>query len=213
MSVKPRRNYNSPQRDGQANATRSRILTTAAGLLSERGFAAVTMEAIAREAGTSLATVYIYFPGKAAVIAALADEITAATDLSVEQVEQESDPVLLLRIGAGVLRRLNERSWLVADILRSAHGSDEKLASTWRLWQDRHLEANRRAVAALAQAGRLRAGLTPDRAVDLLYAVTGTEVYRALVRERGWTPEQYEEWLFALGCRELLGRDPEPAAE
>ncbi len=213
MSVKPRRTYNSPQRDGQANATRSRILATAAGLFVERGFAAVTMEAIAREAGTSLATVYIYFPGKAAIVAALADEITAATDLSVEQVEREADPVLLLQFGAGILRRLNERSWLVADILRSAHGSDEKLASTWRQWQERHLEANRRAVAALEQAGRLRAGLSPDQATDLLYAVTGTEVYRSLVRERGWTPKQYEEWLFAFGCRELLGREPESSGE
>jgi hypothetical protein len=25
--------------------------------------------------------------------------------------------------------------------------------------------------------------------------LTGKDVYRMLVRERGWSPEQYEEWL------------------
>jgi hypothetical protein len=64
-------------------------------------------------------------------------------------------------------------------------------------------------VAALRARGALRPGLAPDEAVDILYALTGTDVYRALVRERGWSPARYQRWLFRLGCRELLGVSPD----
>lgn len=211
MAVKTKRPYHSPHRAEQANATRRRILAAAEQLFGDRGFAAVTMEATAREAGVSLATVYLYFPSKAAIVAALADEIAAAPDLSVEQVEQEPDPVRQLRTGARIIRRLNERAWLVADVLRSAHGGDEDLTRIWELWQQRHLEAIRRGIAALHARGALRAGLTPDEAVDVFYALAGTDVYRALVRERGWSPARYERWLFRLSCTELLGMPPRDA--
>jgi AcrR family transcriptional regulator len=208
MTVKRRRTYHSPQRDEQANATRARILSAAGTLFAERGFAAVTMDAIAREAEVSLATVYIYFPGKAAVVTGMADDITNASDLSVEQVERAADPIEQLRIGAGIIRRLNERAWLITDVLRSAHGRDSTLAEAWDGWQRRHLTANQRAAAALAAAGALRPGLSPGQAADTLYALTGPEIYRALVRERGWSADAYERWLFRTGCAELLGIAP-----
>jgi hypothetical protein len=106
------------------------------------------------------------------------------------------------------MRRLNERAWLLADILRGAHGIDERLSQVWATWQRRHADAMRRAVAALQQQRGLRPGLTADEAVDVLYALTGTDVYRALVRERGWSPERYQRWLFELACRELLSAPP-----
>ena len=205
MSVRTPRRYASPQRDEQASATRRCILAAAEQLFAGHGFAAVAMPRIAEHAGVSLATVYLYFPGKAAIVRALADELAAMPDLSVEQVEREPDPVRQLRRGAGIIRRLNERAWLLADILRGAHGTDERLTKVWAVWQQRHLDANRRAVEALQAHGGLRPGLGVDEAVDILYALTGTDVYRALVRERGWSAARYQRWLFRFGCRELLG--------
>ncbi len=206
QSDNPRRGYHSPKRQQQASGTRRRILATAEQLFATRGYAAVTMDTIAREAGVSLATVYLHFPGRAAVIGGLAEEIAAAPDLSVELVIQNADPVEQLRIGARIMRQLNERSWLVADILRGQRGNDVEVAQLWALWQQRHLDAMRRAVAAIAAQDALRPGLSVEAAADMLYAIAGTEVYRALVQERGWSPEQYERWLFDLATRELLGR-------
>lgn len=199
------RSYHSPQREEQANATRRRILAEAAALFAGQGFSAVTMQAIARQAGVSLATVYLYFPGKAAIVETLAEEIVAAPDLSVEHLERETDPIEQVRLGAAIIRLLNERSWLVTDILRSARGTDDRLAHVWAIWQQRHDQAIRRAVDAIEARGSLRQGLAADEATDILYALAGTEVYRTLVGERGWTSERYERWLFRLGCRELLG--------
>lgn len=209
MSVKSPRSYHSPQREERANATRCRILDVARQLFADQGFAAVTMQGIARHASVSLATVYLYFPRKAAVVAGLAEDVVSQADLSVEQVEREPDPVRQLAIGALIIRTLNERSWLVAGILRSAHGTDEGLARAWELWQQRHLEAIRRAVAAIDRRGALREGLGIDEATDAFYALAGTDVYRALVRERGWSAERYERWLFRLACQELLGISPD----
>jgi AcrR family transcriptional regulator len=211
MSVNKRsdnhpRRYDSPKRRQQADATRRRILVTAERLFAEQGYAAVTMEAIAHRAGVSLATIYLHFPGRAAIVGALAEEIVAAPELSVEQVAQSSDPVEQMRVGARIMRQLNERSWLITDILRSQRGSDPEVARLWALWQQRHLEAMRQTIVAIAEKGVLRPGLNADEAVDALYALAGTEVYRALVQERGWSPEQYQRWLFAAGCRELLAR-------
>jgi AcrR family transcriptional regulator len=199
----PRR-YFSPQRSEQVNATRRHILTAAQQLFGHDGFAAVTMPRIAEHAGVSLATIYLYFPGKAAIVGALAEEIVAAPDLSVEQVEHEVDQVRQLQHGAAIVRHLNERSWLVAEILRGARATDENLKEIWDLWQQRHIESTRRVVEALHANGGLRPGLEVDEAVDVLYALAGTDVYRALVRERGWSPARYEQWLFGLGCQLLL---------
>ncbi len=201
----PRR-YDSPKRRQQADATRRRILVAAERLFAEQGYAAVTMEAIAHRAEVSLATIYLRFPGRAAVVGALAEEIAAAPELSVEQVTQGSDPVEQMRVGARIIRQLNERSWLITDILRSQRGSDPEVARLWALWQQRHLDAMRRAMEAAAKRGGLQPGLSIDTAADVFYAIAGTEVYRALVQERGWSPEQYERWLFEAGCRELLAQ-------
>jgi len=206
MSVKSVRSYNSPLRDEQTNATRRAVLAAAEELFTKNGFPAVTMKAIAHQAKISLATVYLYFTGKAALVAALAEEVAASADLSVEQVEHETDPLQQLRVGSHIIRRLNERSWLVTDILRSAQGTDPGLSEIWRLWGERHLAAIRRAMASLESRGALSSTVTLDDAIDVFYALAGTDVYRALVRERGWSPAQYERWLFGLACRELLGR-------
>lgn len=207
MNVK-RRPYNSPQRTERSNATRRQILSAATDLFASRGFASVTMAEIARSAEVSLATVYLYFPGKTTIVAAMVDAIAGASDLSVEQVERQSDPVQQLRVGVQIIRTLNERSWLVADILRRVHVGDADLTETWKLWQQRHLDAVRRGIMAIAAQRGLRDGLEPDEAVDAFYALAGTDVYRLLVRERGWSPDHYERWLFGLACRELLGIIP-----
>ena len=212
MSVKSRRSYNSPQREEQAQATQRRILAAAMELFATRGYPAITMAEIARQAGVSLPTVYLYYPGKAAIVGALADEVTAASDLSVEQVEGEPDPVAQLRTGARIIRTLNERAWLVAEILRSARGSDEGLTAIWETWQRRHLDANRRAAQALAAQHALRPGLTVDEATDILYTLTSTDVYRSLVTERDWSPDQYEQWLIRVARNELIDAEPQSSS-
>lgn len=199
-----KRPYNSRERAAKANATAAEIVRVAARLFEQDGYAAVTMKEIARGAGIAPATVYLHFPSKARIVEALATGVTDAPDLSVEHIQREHELESQLRLAASILRRLNERSWLVVEIVRTHAGSDAELKALGDEWQRRHLDAVTRGVEAVARAGQLRPGLATDEAIDVLYVIGGTELYRALVRERGWTPERYEAWLMDFWSRHLL---------
>jgi len=58
-------------------------------------------------------------------------------------------------------------------------------------------------VAALAAGGALRPGLTARQAADRAWILTGPEVY-LLAAACGWTAENYQDWLAALLCEQIL---------
>jgi TetR/AcrR family transcriptional regulator of autoinduction and epiphytic fitness len=198
------RRYSSPARQDQRNRTQLAILQAAEALFKKRGYAATTMQAVADSAGVSLPTVYLYFRSKPDLVRTLADLVTSSADLSVQHVLAEPDPNQQLQLGAGILRALHERSEVVADILRTASGSDPKLSREWKRWQERHLAAVGAVAQSLAKSGALRTGLDVASATDVLYTIGGPETFRQLVRERGWTPGRYERWLGEAGRRLLL---------
>ena len=41
----------------------------------------------------------------------------------------------------------------------------------------------------------LPSGMTRRRAIDTIWVLTAPELYDRLVRQRGWTPDDYEQWL------------------
>jgi hypothetical protein len=47
-------------------------------------------------------------------------------------------------------------------------------------------------------------GLAVDRATDILWALNHPDFWQLLVRERGWTPEDYEQWFGGTACTLLL---------
>jgi hypothetical protein len=50
-------------------------------------------------------------------------------------------------------------------------------------------------VAAIASRGGMRATLDAGTATNILWTLHHLEVSLLLVRERGWTPEQFDSWL------------------
>src|SRR4029077_2265329 len=198
------RSYSSPARQEKRNRTQLAILEAAEAVFKARGYSAATMQGVADSAGVSLPTVYLYFRSKPDLVRSLADLVTSSADLSVEHVLAEADPKRQLEIGAGILRALNERSEVVADVLRTASAADPKVSREWKHWQERHLAAVGAVARSLAKRRALRRGLDVAGATDILYAIGGPDTYRQLVRERGWTSERYERWLAEAGRRLLL---------
>ena len=49
-----------------------------------------------------------------------------------------------------------------------------------------------------------RAGLSPTEAGEILWAMSGDEVFHLLVRECGWSTEDFEAWLAGALRREIL---------
>ena len=78
------------------------------------------------------------------------------------------------------------------------------------LWDriETEFHANQRAVVETLHAAKaLRPGLGVGRATDVLWTLNHPDVWRLLVAERGWTPQQYERWFAEASCAQLL-RDP-----
>jgi hypothetical protein len=57
---------------------------------------------------------------------------------------------------------------------------------------------------ALIDSGSLKTELDVDRAADVAWALTEPRLYVGLVRERGWTNDQYRQWLSAQLVAGLL---------
>ena len=59
-------------------------------------------------------------------------------------------------------------------------------------------------VNSVIGSGRARATVTADQARDALWALISAEMYDMLVNQRGWTHEQYQDWLIRAISAELL---------
>jgi hypothetical protein len=59
-------------------------------------------------------------------------------------------------------------------------------------------------ITSLGEAGRLRPELDHAAARDVFWMFTGRDVYRMLVRERGWSSQKYQDWLADTLVRALL---------
>lgn len=207
MSPRVKRRYRSPQRTEQASATRREIMEAAQRLFSAQGYGRTTMEAVASAADVSVATVYLCFRSKFGLLSALIANAAEDPSLDVQQVLEAADLDRQLSIGAHLIRKLHERTAGISGILRSGRGNDPRLETLWDDWQGRHLAAVSQVARHLAAAGWLRGGFDHGRAADVLYTLAGSETYRQLVIERGWRPDQFEEWL-TDSVRQLLLAKP-----
>ena len=90
-------------------------------------------------------------------------------------------------------------------VIRDAAPLEPDIATLWNRIETECHDNQRAIVASLAEAGALRRGLDVDRAADVLWTLNHPDVWRALVGQRGWTPEQWEEWFAETATAQLLG--------
>jgi hypothetical protein len=60
-------------------------------------------------------------------------------------------------------------------------------------------------IISLREARRLRLDLDYTKARDIFWMLTGRDIYRMLVRKRGWSSQKYQNWLADTLVRSLLG--------
>jgi AcrR family transcriptional regulator len=220
MSKPVKRTYNSARRGKQAAATRREILDAAQRLFERQGYAATTMGAIATEAGVAPKTVYVAFESKAGVLRALwnlllrgdeGDAPVGERDWYREALD-DSDPVDQLRLNARNSRAGKERIGTIAEVIRAAAPADRELAGLWGRIQSEYHANQRAIVESLAAKGALASVLDVDRATDVLWTLNHPSLWQLLVRERGWSPEDYERWCADTAVTQLLSAPPPPSA-
>jgi AcrR family transcriptional regulator len=207
------RPYNSPRRREQAAATRAVILEAAQRLFERDGYAATTIAAVAAEAGVAVKTVYVAFETKSGLLRALWNQLlrgddgdapVAAREWYREAVE-EPDPERQLRLNARNSRAAKTRIGAVLDVIRTAANTDPDMEKLWGRIQTEFHANQRVIVESLDDKKALRPGLDVDRATDILWTLNHPDVWQLLVRQRGWTPEEYERWFADTACSQLLG--------
>jgi AcrR family transcriptional regulator len=206
MNDRTSRRYHSPRRTQQAEATRRAILQAARKLFAEHGYQATTLQAIAQEAAVAIPTLYAVFGSKAAILSALVKSAGADDDIRAlaGSAFAEPDPRRQLRLAAQVIRAIHERDADIMDLLWQAGGGDPDLAAAWRQSHQQQLARQGELMGVLAQKGALNPEFTREAATEIHWAVSSPEVYRLLVRERGWTPLRYEDWLAETAATLLL---------
>lgn len=90
------------------------------------------------------------------------------------------------------------------DLLRGAGVVAPDLASLERQKECQRYERQEGTIALLRDSGKLREGLDYTTARDIFWTLTGRDVYRMLVHERGWSAQKYQDWLSDILVRSLL---------
>jgi AcrR family transcriptional regulator len=210
--VKRARSYHSPRRREQAAATRQAILEAAQRLFQRQGYAATSMPAIAAEAGVALKTVYVAFETKARLLHALWDARLGGDEEAIPVFErawyrhvlEEPSPERKLRLVAAQARVVKTRSGALLEVIRNAASVDAEMAALWHHIQTKLHDVQRAIVEQLHHKNALARGLDLDTATDILWTLNHPAQWQLLVRERGWTAEQYEQWLGDIFCSQLL---------
>lgn len=191
-------------RQRQALWTRQLIVDAARELFLERRYAATTMEAIAGEAGVAVSTVYAVFKNKRAILREIRmawHEQTSAREIY-EEAREQPDPERRL----GMVAHANRRQWEVGGTLvaiyQGAAAVDEEAAAELQEALQGRKAGMDRVVEGMKDA--LRSDLDADRAAAILRTLCQQEVYRELVSGSGWSPDEYEAWLFDALKGQLL---------
>lgn len=193
-------------RERQADDTRRRIVEATKKLLQSEGYAGMTIEAIAQRAKVSVQSVYSIFKSKTGILTELLDDSAFGSDYDelVQRAMSTSDPEAHLRFAARIARQIHEAQNTVFDLLRGAGVVAPELAKLEHQRECLRYERQERMITSLAEAERLRPEVDPATARDILWMLTGRDVYRMLVRERLWSLEKYQDWLADALVESLL---------
>ena len=201
-----KRPYKSMVRERQAGDTRRRIVEATKKLLQSEGYAGMTIEAIAQRAEVSAQSVYAIFKSKTGILIELLDHSAFGADYEdlVRQALSASDPETRLRLAARIARQIHEAQSTTFDLLRGAGVVAPELAKLEHQRERLRYERQEDMITSQRDAGRLRPELDHAAARDIFWMLTGRDVYRMLVRERGWSPEKYQDWLAGALVQSLL---------
>src|SRR5438876_7721268 len=203
-----KRLYKSLVRQRQAGDTRLRIVEATRQLLQSEGYAGMTVEGIAQRAEVSAQSVYAIFKSKTGILVELLDQSTFGPDYekAVQRALSTSDPEMRLRLAAPIARQIHDAQSATFDLLRGAGVVAPELAKLEQQRESLRYKRQEMMITSLREDASLRPGLDHRAARDILWMLTGRDVYRMLVRERGWSAEKYQHWVADALVQSLLAQ-------
>jgi AcrR family transcriptional regulator len=192
-----------PDPSRRSEQSRQAILTAAADLCVEIGFAATTIEAIAARAGVGKQTIYRWWPSKAAVLLEHMQRARRASaefpdtgDLRADLLTQTAAVEALFATNLGVIWR---------GLLIAAQSDDVAADGVRAMLEHAVTDAKARLVTAQA-SGELRADADLDMAVEIIYG----PLYHAWLLRARPLPKGYMKEILTLvfdGLKPATGRE------
>jgi AcrR family transcriptional regulator len=201
-----RRAYDSSARKAAAAETRRRVLQAAGTQFAKRGFEQVTVAELATEAGVAVPTIFALFRSKAGVLKALMREALfgGRYETLVEKALASNDPRERIRMAASITRTVYDSEKAETSLIRGAAVLSRELKAIEREGERQRFERQEPTIALLFRKRQFARGLDVERARDIFWALTGRDLYRMLVLDRGWSSDDYEKWLADLLVRALV---------
>jgi AcrR family transcriptional regulator len=192
----------------RAQETRRRMVAAAYRRFTEDGYAATSMDVIAKDAGVAVQTLYFTFRTKG-------DLLQAAYEYAVEgptaipphlsdwwrAAEAAPDVETAMRLFADGTMTVFERA---APLVWAVLG-DENARKSYEYNDGLRRAGYERAIAFLAGKHPLREGLSDTRARDILLVVLGPQLYNQYTRDLGWSSEEVAAWTTTALLEQLFG--------
>jgi len=202
LMTKPvKRSYDATRRRAQARETQRAVLRAAHDLFVEQGYGRTTITQVAERAGVSPETIYATFKNKATLLHRTWDVTVGGDDEEV--VFHERPEAMAIRAEPDLAERLMMQARLstatarrMTPFVRSVQGaaaSESSAAEMAAEMQRQRLNGISVMAAEAAATGQLK--VSEDECRDIVWAMTDGHLWHQLVVERGWSDEQYADWL------------------
>lgn len=190
------------KRTRKAKQTRRRMLEAARELFVQRGYGATTLQEIADRAGVAVQTIYFTFGNKRVLLKELVDVSIAGDHEPVATMDRPwfhealaaETATAHLRLHVHGTREILERVAPIIEMLRAATSADPAIAELWSQDTDPRFTVHLTAARSLVTKPAILDGVTAEHAADLLFGLLSPELYQLFVRDRGWSPDQWEHW-------------------
>ncbi len=111
------------------------------------------------------------------------------------RLEGVSDPVEQIAMTACVARAIYESESSELGLIRGGSAFSPTLRKLEQKFEETRFRLQEARMKRLYAAGKAKPGLPIEKARRVLWMYTSRDVYRMLVHEAGWTPDEYETWL------------------
>jgi AcrR family transcriptional regulator len=167
----------------------------------------VAIAEIAEKAAVAASTVYALYKSKEGILRALMRAAIFGTRFEEAQAKLQGvdDPVRLIALTAHVARAIYEGESTELGLVRGASAFSPALRKMEQEFERLRFEMQEERIRLLFAQGRQRRGLALEEARRILWMYTSRDIYRMLVHEGGWTPDQYQRWLEGTLVDSLVG--------
>lgn len=207
MSTQQKRQYVSKTRSQAADATKARVLRAARALFVRHGIDRTTVAQVAAKARVSVPTVYALYKSKEGILRELMSAALFGQGFQAAHAKLKgiSDPIKLIALTAHVARAIYNAESSELGLMRGASAFSPPLRKLEREFEKIRFDMQEERVRLLFAQSRQKKGLGLDEARRILWMYTSRDVYRMLVHESGWTPDQYQSWLSETLVSSLVG--------